>query len=303
MFNVQQNGKYTSDNDWCLIGNSEASQCFSIYLNMFFQPFFSSLFAVDLLQMLEFNVAVRFPIAPLLTVILALVGEYLRMGRGKPSRVGTMMMTDIIFPVELLFALLVYKFPSFSQSSFSFVRIASSEAWKTIKNHFRSLPSSCWKIPHISRFANIITSSDTSPVICYILLGWKIYNFGPTWVILKWHATDISLMLVGMHRCREMWRKWDWNCGGGRIVKAWMMISIHMDLVFGYSVRSFPTIREFPWCWTVRTRAAVYRVKTHSRFTHKKESVYMFHIFYGGAPREVRAYSSESPHKLYWSVN
>jgi hypothetical protein len=42
-----------------------------------FQPFFSalSLFTVDLLQMLEFNVAVRFPIAPLLTVILALVGE------------------------------------------------------------------------------------------------------------------------------------------------------------------------------------------------------------------------------------
>ncbi|CRK86254.1 CLUMA_CG000081, isoform A [Clunio marinus] len=31
-------------------------------------------FIVDLLQMLEFNVAVRFPIAPLLTVILALVG-------------------------------------------------------------------------------------------------------------------------------------------------------------------------------------------------------------------------------------
>jgi hypothetical protein len=30
---------------------------------------------VDLLQMLEFNVAVRFPIAPLLTVILALVGK------------------------------------------------------------------------------------------------------------------------------------------------------------------------------------------------------------------------------------
>lgn len=35
--------------------------------------FFS--FLVDLLQMLEFNVSVRFPAAPLLTVILALVGE------------------------------------------------------------------------------------------------------------------------------------------------------------------------------------------------------------------------------------
>lgn len=32
-------------------------------------------FAVDLLQMLEFNVTARFPIAPLLTVILALVGK------------------------------------------------------------------------------------------------------------------------------------------------------------------------------------------------------------------------------------
>jgi hypothetical protein len=32
-------------------------------------------FSVDLLQMLEFNVTVSFPAAPLLTVILALVGE------------------------------------------------------------------------------------------------------------------------------------------------------------------------------------------------------------------------------------
>lgn len=31
--------------------------------------------AVDLLQMLEFNVTVSFPAAPLLTVILALVGK------------------------------------------------------------------------------------------------------------------------------------------------------------------------------------------------------------------------------------
>lgn len=34
-------------------------------------------FSVDLLQMLEFNVTVSFPAAPLLTVILALVGEFL----------------------------------------------------------------------------------------------------------------------------------------------------------------------------------------------------------------------------------
>jgi Tumour-associated protein len=47
-----------------------------------FNPFFL-LFTVDLLQMLEFNVAVRFPIAPLLTVILALVGEYLMSWGGK----------------------------------------------------------------------------------------------------------------------------------------------------------------------------------------------------------------------------
>lgn len=33
--------------------------------------------AVDLLQMLEFNVTVSFPAAPLLTVILALVGKYI----------------------------------------------------------------------------------------------------------------------------------------------------------------------------------------------------------------------------------
>lgn len=32
-------------------------------------------FTVDLLQMLEYNVVARFPIAPLLTVILALVGK------------------------------------------------------------------------------------------------------------------------------------------------------------------------------------------------------------------------------------
>jgi len=32
--------------------------------------------AVDLLHMLEFNVAITFPAAPLLTVILALVGKY-----------------------------------------------------------------------------------------------------------------------------------------------------------------------------------------------------------------------------------
>nr|CAD7405768.1 unnamed protein product [Timema cristinae] len=31
---------------------------------------------VDLLQMLEFNVTITFPAAPLLTVILALVGKY-----------------------------------------------------------------------------------------------------------------------------------------------------------------------------------------------------------------------------------
>jgi hypothetical protein len=35
------------------------------------------MFAVDLLQMLEFNVTIAFPAAPLLTVILALVGELL----------------------------------------------------------------------------------------------------------------------------------------------------------------------------------------------------------------------------------
>lgn len=35
------------------------------------------LVTVDLLQMLEFNVTVTFPAAPLLTVILALVGEWL----------------------------------------------------------------------------------------------------------------------------------------------------------------------------------------------------------------------------------
>lgn len=33
------------------------------------------LFPVDLLQMLEFNVTITFPAAPLLTVILALVGK------------------------------------------------------------------------------------------------------------------------------------------------------------------------------------------------------------------------------------
>lgn len=33
--------------------------------------------SVDLLQMLEFNVTVSFPAAPLLTVILALVGMYI----------------------------------------------------------------------------------------------------------------------------------------------------------------------------------------------------------------------------------
>lgn len=33
--------------------------------------------SVDLLQMLEFNVTVSFPAAPLLTVILALVGKFL----------------------------------------------------------------------------------------------------------------------------------------------------------------------------------------------------------------------------------
>ena len=33
-------------------------------------------FIVDLLQMLEFNTAITFPAAPLLTVILALVGEW-----------------------------------------------------------------------------------------------------------------------------------------------------------------------------------------------------------------------------------
>jgi Tumour-associated protein len=58
------------------------SDDFSILFKQFFllfsikTLFFPLLFAVDLLQMLEFNVAVRFPIAPLLTVILALVGEY-----------------------------------------------------------------------------------------------------------------------------------------------------------------------------------------------------------------------------------
>jgi Tumour-associated protein len=60
------------------------SDDFSILFKQFFpiKPFFTLLFTVDLLQMLEFNVAVRFPIAPLLTVILALVGEY-RGGKGR----------------------------------------------------------------------------------------------------------------------------------------------------------------------------------------------------------------------------
>jgi len=48
---------------------------FNLFKQRFLQPFFP-LVTVDLLQMLEFNVAVRFPIEPLLTVILALVGEY-----------------------------------------------------------------------------------------------------------------------------------------------------------------------------------------------------------------------------------
>lgn len=33
---------------------------------------------VDLLQMLEFNTAISFPAAPLFTVILALVGKFIR---------------------------------------------------------------------------------------------------------------------------------------------------------------------------------------------------------------------------------
>lgn len=41
------------------------------------QYFTISSIPVDLLQMLEFNIPVRFPAAPLLTVILALVGKYL----------------------------------------------------------------------------------------------------------------------------------------------------------------------------------------------------------------------------------
>ena len=35
-----------------------------------------SVISVDLLQMLEMNVTIAFPAAPLLTVILALVGTY-----------------------------------------------------------------------------------------------------------------------------------------------------------------------------------------------------------------------------------
>lgn len=59
--------------------------------------------------MLEFNVAVRFPIAPLLTVILALVGEYWTMVvEGGNYSLVRITMTDIIFPAELLFALLAY---------------------------------------------------------------------------------------------------------------------------------------------------------------------------------------------------
>lgn len=52
VFDVQQNGKYTSDNDWCLIGSSTLSICFSICLNtliFFYNPFFS------LIQLISFK--------------------------------------------------------------------------------------------------------------------------------------------------------------------------------------------------------------------------------------------------------
>lgn len=87
----------------------ELSTVFNLFKHFFFQPFFRFLFTVDLLQMLEFNVAVRFPIAPLLTVILALVGEY-EAQNAFWTTTTMMMMTDIIFPGKLLFALLAYNF-------------------------------------------------------------------------------------------------------------------------------------------------------------------------------------------------
>lgn len=46
------------------------------YIILIHTLFILCLFSVDLLQMLEFNVSVRFPAASLFTVILALCGKY-----------------------------------------------------------------------------------------------------------------------------------------------------------------------------------------------------------------------------------
>ena len=86
---------------------------FNLFKHIFLTTLFFS-FTVDLLQMLEFNVAVRFPIAPLLTVILALVGEYLCNRMLQNYLVSTVDQCYIspTFPVKLLVELVFSSFPT-----------------------------------------------------------------------------------------------------------------------------------------------------------------------------------------------
>lgn len=69
-----------------LCENSHFSSCYFRF-NLFL--LFS--FSVDLLQMLEFNVSVRFPAASLFTVILALCGELL-----------LILFVPLFFPMDIL---------------------------------------------------------------------------------------------------------------------------------------------------------------------------------------------------------
>lgn len=104
--------------------------------------------------------------------------------------------------------------------------LATIEAWRTIK----FISSFLWRRnSHISRLFLRAPSVDVTPfhIMCYILLGWKIYNFGPTWVILKWHAMDISFSVhmivrrgsVTGEKARLQW--WGWTLGDASLKREW----------------------------------------------------------------------------------
>lgn len=169
IFNAQQNGKYTSDNDWCLIGRS-SSRRFSICLNtFFFNPF--SAFSLQLIFSKCWSLMwlCGFRLRPYWLLSLhSLVSMRHKTLSGRRRRWWW-------WPI-LYFLGNYYLHFSPTTSSLPPPTWASPRIQWGIKNdkiHSRSPSFLCtgWEVfSHTSR-----SSVDVTPlhIMCYILLGWK----------------------------------------------------------------------------------------------------------------------------------